>query len=344
MLKETEQMRDRKRIWVAPRTPWVATFSIVGHDPRNGDLGIAVQSKFLAVGAVVPWARAGVGAVATQSWANTTYGPAALDLLAAGQEPQQVIDTLVATDEGHTQRQVGVVDAQGRAATFTGSECFAWAGGRTGPHFAAQGNILVSQETVDAMAETFLEQQMTGAGELSDHLVAALAAGQAAGGDSRGMQSAALLVVRAAGGYAGFNDRYIDLRVDDHPYPIAELRRILDLHQLYFLPTDPATLLPLSGVTLDEVRLLLHEGGYLPLVPPDETYDPVTQEAFSAFVHRENLEDRLQEDARIDPVVLRYLRTHVEQIAGARSTQAEPPHLHIVRPSERPGSHAPEVE
>jgi uncharacterized Ntn-hydrolase superfamily protein len=338
-------MRDRKRIGAAPRTPLVATFSIVGHDPRNGDLGIAVQSKFLAVGAVVPWARAGIGAVATQAAANTTYGPAALDLLAQGQAPQQVIDTLVAADEGRNQRQVGVVDAQGRAATFTGSECFAWAGGRTGPHFAAQGNILISQETVDAMAETFLEQQMSGAGELSDHLLAALAAGQAAGGDSRGMQAAALLVVRAAGGYAGFNDRYVDLRVDDHPYPIAELRRILDLHQLYFLPTDPAGLLPLSGVTLDEVRLLLHEGGYLADVPPGASYDPLTQEAFSAFVHRENLEDRLQKDARIDPVVLRYLRSYVEQTAaGAQSSAPEPPHLHIVRPSERPGSHAPEVE
>jgi uncharacterized Ntn-hydrolase superfamily protein len=337
-------MRDRKRIWVAPRTPWVATFSIVGHDPRNGDLGVAVQSKFLAVGAVVPWARAGVGAVATQSWANTTYGPAALDLLAQGQEPQAVIDTLVAADEGRTQRQVGVVDAQGRAATFTGSVCFAWAVGRTGPHFTAQGNILVSEETVDAMAETFLEQQMTAEGELSDHLLAALAAGQAAGGDSRGMQSAALLVVRAAGGYAGYNDRYIDLRVDDHPYPIAELRRILDLHQLYFQPTDPTSLLPLSGATLDEVRRLLHEGGYLPTLPAAEIYDPATKEAFTAFVHRENLEDRLQADARIDPVVLRYLRTHIEQIAGARNTPVEPPHLHIVRPSERPGSHAPEVE
>jgi uncharacterized Ntn-hydrolase superfamily protein len=342
--KETEQMRDRKRIWVAPRTPWVATFSIVGHDPRNGDLGVAVQSKFLAVGAVVPWARAGVGAVATQAWANTSYGPAAFDRLAQGQEPQAVIDALVANDEGRAQRQVGIVDAQGRAATFTGSECFAWAGGRTGPHFAAQGNILVSQETVDAMAETFLEQQMGGEGELSDHLVAALAAGQAAGGDSRGMQSAALLVVRAAGGYAGYNDRYIDLRVDDHPYPIAELRRILDLHQLYFQPTDPAKLLPLSGATLDEVRRLLHDGGYLPTLPAGEAYDPATQEAFTAFANRENLEDRLQADARIDPVVLRYLHTHVEQMPRVESTPAEPPHLHIVRPSERPGSHAPEVE
>jgi uncharacterized Ntn-hydrolase superfamily protein len=313
--------------------PPVATFSIVGHDPRNGDLGIAVQSRFLAVGAVVPWARAGVGAVATQAWANTTYGPAGLDLLAAGRDAQAVIDTLVAGDEGRAKRQLGIVDAQGRSASYTGAECQAWAGGRCGPHFAAQGNILVGQDTVDAMVTTFLDLQTAGRGELSDHLVAALAAGQAAGGDSRGMQAAALLVVRAGGGYSGFNDRYIDLRVDDHASPITELRRLLDLHQLYFHDSDPATLLPITGDTLHELRALLRDAGFLPDAPATAEYDPAMAAAFTAFAERENLEDRLTGDARIDPVVLSYLRRYTHGRHYADSLQSGPTHLHLVRPS-----------
>ncbi|MGI8588737.1 MAG: DUF1028 domain-containing protein [Chloroflexia bacterium] len=308
----------------------VATFSIVGHDPTNGDLGIAVQSKFLAVGAVVPWARAGVGAVATQALANTGYGPSGLDALAAGKDPEQVITALTKADPDAAHRQVGIVDAHGRAATYTGASCNAWAGGRVGPHFAAQGNILVSEATVDALAETFLEQQASGVGELSDHLLAALAAGQAAGGDSRGMQSAAVLVVRAAGGYSGLNDRYLDLRVDDHPSPITELKRILDLHHLLFQKTDPARLLALEGATLAEVRGLLHEAGYLPEVPDAREYDPATAAALEAFAGRENLEDRMQPDARLDPVVLDYLRNMV--MPPATPARTEPTHLHIVRP------------
>jgi len=322
---------------VAPHTPLVATFSLVAHDPRNGDLGVVVQSKFLGVGAVVPWAQAGVGAIATQSWANTTYGPAGLTALAAGHNPQTVLEGLTAADEGRAKRQVGIVDAQGRAATYTGSECFAWAGGRSGPHFAAQGNILVSAATVDALVETLLTEQTSGQGELADHLVTALAAGQAAGGDSRGMQSAALLVVRAGGGYSAFNDRYIDLRVDDHATPISELRRILDLHQLYFQPPDPAALLPLTGKWLAEVRTLLHAAHYLPRVPSSPAFDAVTAAAFTAFAERENLEDRLRPDARLDPVLLRYLQTYVQD-QGATSPTAPAPseatHLHLVRPSE----------
>ena len=328
-------MTDLRRAAAAGLRP-VATFSIVAHDPRNDDLGIAVQSKFLAVGAVVPWARAGVGAVATQSWANTGYGPRGLDLLAGGEDPQQVIAALTAADPDHARRQVGIVDVRGRSASFTGEGCFPWAGGRTGPHFAAQGNILVSAATVDALAETFLEQQATGRGELSDHLLAALAAGQAAGGDTRGMQSAALLVVRAGGGYAGFNDRYIDLRVDDHPAPIAELRRVLDLHQIYFRPADPATLLPIEGPVLAEVRTLLHTSGYLPDVPDAPTYDAETASAFTAFAQRENLEDRLQPGARLDPVVLGYLRSYRQARPPTEPARAEPGHLHLVRPGERP--------
>jgi len=324
-------MQHRKPAPAAAGVPRVATFSIVGHDPRNGDLGIAVQSKFLGVGAVVPWARAGVGAIATQSWANTGYGPAGLDQLAAGADPEQIAAALVASDAGRGKRQFGIVDAQGRAATYTGDECFAWAGGRRGPHFAAQGNILVSAATVDAMVETFLDQQTGAPGELSDHLVAALQAGQAAGGDSRGMQSAALLVVRAGGGYSGFNDRYIDLRVDDHASPIHELRRLLDLHQLYFQHADPATLRPVTGATLAQVRRLLHDAGFLPEVPAGASFDPVTAAAFSAFAERENLEDRLVPDARIDPVVLRYLQRYTHGRHYTDSPPSGPTHLHLVR-------------
>jgi len=205
----------------------VATFSIVGFDPESGDLGIAVQSKFFAVGAVVPWARAGVGAVATQSFANTAFGPDGLALLASGKTADDTLAELVGGDPGRALRQLGIVDAQGRAATFTGESCLPWAGGRRGEHYAAQGNILAGPGVVDAMATTF---ESTG-GDLAGRLVAALAAGQAAGGDARGRQSAALLVVREGGGYGGYNDRYVDLRVDDHVAPIRELRRLFHMRQ-----------------------------------------------------------------------------------------------------------------
>ncbi len=203
----------------------VATFSIVGADPVTGEVGVAVQSKFFAVGAVVPWAKAGVGAVATQSFANTTYGPRGLAMLAEGASVEDVVAELTGADPGRAQRQLGVVDAAGRAASFTGEECQPWAGHVVGENFTAQGNILVSEETVRAMATAFEETD----GMLGEKLMRALEAGQAAGGDSRGQQSAAILVVKKGAGYAGFNDRYCDLRVDDHAAPIAELRRIFDL-------------------------------------------------------------------------------------------------------------------
>ena len=213
--------------------PLVATFSIVAVDPRTGEIGVAVQSRFLAVGAVVPWAKAGVGAVATQALGNTTYGPAGLRLLAAGISPEHAIERLTLPDEDRDVRQVGMVSADGRAATFTGPECRAWAGGRIGKNYAVQGNILAGEGVVTAMAESFEKSAESGK-ELSQRLLDALAAGQAAGGDKRGMQSAALLVVREGWGYAGLNDRYRDLRVDDHPEPIAELQRIYDLHRRIF--------------------------------------------------------------------------------------------------------------
>ena len=205
----------------------VATFSIVGYDAETGDLGIAVQSKFFAVGSVVPWAEAGVGAIATQSWANTTYGPKGLKLLKSGLSAKQTLERLTADDPGRATRQVGIVDAKGNVANYTGDECNEWAGAVSGKHYTAQGNILAGEDVVKAMGKAFEETE----GELADKLMAALFAGQEKGGDTRGQQSAALLVVREQGGYGGFNDRYIDLRVDDAEKPIEELQRLLEIHK-----------------------------------------------------------------------------------------------------------------
>ena len=205
----------------------VATFSIVGYDAETGELGIAVQSKFFAVGSVVPWAEAGVGAIATQSWANTTYGPNGLKLLKSGLSAKQTLERLIADDPGRATRQVGIVDAKGNVANYTGDECNAWAGAVSGKHYTAQGNILAGEDVVKAMGKAFEETE----GELADKLMAALFAGQEKGGDTRGQQSAALLVVREQSGYGGFNDRYIDLRVDDAEKPIEELQRLLEIHK-----------------------------------------------------------------------------------------------------------------
>ena len=205
----------------------VATFSIVGYDAETGALGIAVQSKFFAVGSVVPWAEAGVGAIATQSWANTTFGPNGLKLLKSGLSAEQTLERLIADDPGHATRQVGIVDAKGNVAHYTGDECNAWAGAVSGKHYTAQGNILAGEAVVKAMGKAFEATD----GELADKLMAALFAGQEAGGDTRGQQSAALLVVQEGNGYGGFNDRYIDLRVDDAEKPIEELQRLLEIHK-----------------------------------------------------------------------------------------------------------------
>ena len=207
--------------------PPVATFSIVGYDAEIGALGIAVQSKFFAVGSVVPWAEAGVGAIATQSYANTSYGPKGLKLLKSGLSAEQALERLIADDPGHATRQVGIVDTKGNIANYTGEECNEWAGAVSGKNYTAQGNILASEEVVRAMGKAFEETE----GELADKLMAALFAGQEAGGDTRGQQSAALLVVQANSGYGGFNDRYIDLRVDDAEKPIEELQRLLEIHK-----------------------------------------------------------------------------------------------------------------
>ena len=217
-----------------PTAKPVATFSIVGFDPRTGDLGVAVQSKFFAVGSVVPWAKAGVGAIATQSYANVSYGPDGLELLADGKSARETVSTLTSADRNKQRRQLGIVDAKGNSASFTGSDCHDWAGHIEKPNFCAQGNILTGKEVVDTMASSFEQSQKQAKGGLCDWLADALMAGQDAGGDSRGRQSAALLVVRKKGGYGGGNERFIDLRVDDHKTPIAELRRLLQLHKKLF--------------------------------------------------------------------------------------------------------------
>jgi uncharacterized Ntn-hydrolase superfamily protein len=224
--------------WLATGTasdePVVATFSAVAFDPKTGDVGVAVESKFFSVGPVVPWVESGVGAIATQAAANTTYGPRGLELLRMGLKPEQVGKLLTDADERRDNRQLGIVDVNGNHFTFTGPRCQPWAGGRSGKDaegrpYAVQGNILAGEEVVVAMERAFLATP----GELADKLVAALAAGQAAGGDSRGQQSAALVVKRPRGGYAGLDDRYIDLRVEDHPEPIQELARLLGIKNAF---------------------------------------------------------------------------------------------------------------
>jgi uncharacterized Ntn-hydrolase superfamily protein len=275
--------------------PVVATYSIAACDLDAGQWGVATQSKFLAVGSVVPWAEPGAGAVATQAYANPRYGPDGLSLLREGATAEETVHALTAADDGRAHRQVGVVDAHGGSASFTGEECFEWAGGLTGPGFAAQGNILVGAETVAAIATTFTA---TAGRPLADRLIECLAAAQAAGGDRRGQQSAALLVVERDGGYASMSDVLVDLRVDDHEQPVPELARLYGLHDLLFgkTPRD-------DWVAVDaELRAELAERlGHL-------GYDGDLNRALDAWAGTENLEERVDGVERVDPVVLRELR------------------------------------
>jgi len=267
----------------------ISTYSLAACDLDAGEWGVAVQSKFLAVGSVVPWAEPEVGAVATQAYANPRYGPDGLALLRQGLSAEEVVKCLTEADDGRDERQVGVVDAAGRGATFTGSGCHDWAGGRAGTGYAAQGNILVSGATVDALAETF----EAATGSLADRLLESLAAAQAAGGDSRGQQSAALLVVRRDGGYAGLSDILVDLRVDDHETPIAELRRLHDLHGRLFGKTPRDRWLPVDDELRAEIDKRLTDLGY---------------ERLEDWAGAANLEERVDGDNEIDPVVLSELR------------------------------------
>jgi uncharacterized Ntn-hydrolase superfamily protein len=286
----------------------VATFSIAAADPETEELGIAVQSKFIAVGSVVPWAKAGVGAVATQSWANTSLGPKGIALLEEGRSPREALEMILAEDDGKEFRQVGMVDAQGNAASFTGKECFDWAGGVTGKNYACQGNILVNEETVTRMAEVF--EQSTG--ELASRLLEALDAAQEAGGDSRGKQSAALLVVKPEGGYGGYNDRYIDLRVDDHPDPIKELIRLHGLYMLYFSKTKPENILKIEGERAEKIVLALNRLAYFQGEYPGE-WTAALQEALKRYYLTENFDDRIADDGYIDGEVLDFMMSQVEK-------------------------------
>jgi uncharacterized Ntn-hydrolase superfamily protein len=268
----------------------IATYSICACDLAAGQWGVATQSKFLAVGSVVPWATPHVGAIATQSYANPRYGPEGLDLLREGFSAEEVVERLTAADGQRALRQLGIVDGEGRAATFTGEECHAWAGGRTGSGYAAQGNILVSGDTVDALAETF---EATGGRPLAERLVDCLDAAEAAGGDRRGRQSAALLVVERDGGYASLSDTLVDLRVDDHPDPLVELRRIYRLHDLLFGSTPRQDWIPVDDALRAELAERLARAGHPTL---------------AAWAGVENLEERVEGDDAIDPVVLERLR------------------------------------
>jgi uncharacterized Ntn-hydrolase superfamily protein len=297
------------------------TYSIVAYDSATGDLGVAVQSKFPNVGGIVPWAKAGVGAVATQSLGNTDYGEKGLQLMALGAGASNAMQIVMHTDPRPEQRQVGMVDAHGRAASWTGDSCFDWAGGRTagpsgeiiaagkgqmivGRTFAAQANIMVSDQTVKNMADAFTRAT----GSLADRLLAALVAGQTGGGDRRGMESAALLVVRANAGYLGNNDRYIDIRVYDDTNPIRELQRLYRLHQLYFFQSRPEDLLPITAEVVRQLEpILLAEPKGQPEKWLDHAQGTANQkflDALANFMYWENYDVRVRMDGKIDRVVL----------------------------------------
>lgn len=284
------------------------TFSIVARDDTGASFGVAVASKYLAVGNVVPWGAAGVGAIATQALANAAYGPAGLAMLRSGFPAPDVVKALVAGDEQQGHRQLGIVDASGLSATHTGSECFPWCGGVAGDGFAAQGNILAGPEVVEAMVEAW----RSGSGQgFAYRLLAALAAGDAAGGDRRGRQSAALLVIAAETPYGPAYDRLVDLRVDDHPEPVGELARLASLHELYFGKADPAELLPLRDELATEVAAALGRLGY------GDGGTAGLADAFQAWSGTENFEHR-HVPGSIDPTVLEVLRRQAGGGPGPR--------------------------
>ena len=279
------------------------TFSIVAFDPANGDLGVAVQSKFPNVGVSIPFAKAGVGAVATQCYCNTSYGPRGLALLENGASPEQAVAILTGNDAQRDYRQLGIIDAQGRAASFTGANCFDWAGSLQGTCCAAQGNTLAGPRVVEAMVRTF----ETTPGSLAVRLMAALQAGQAAGGDRRGQQSAALKVVRAGGGYGGFDDRYVDISVYDHPTPIVELERLYAIHRLTYFRSDPDQLVEIDTAIANELQQILHARGFYKGVASG-ICDEELLRALRDFMGWENYDERIRDDDRIDLEVLDDIR------------------------------------
>lgn len=279
----------------------VATFSIAAFDLSADEWGIAVASKFLAVGSVVPWARAKVGAIATQAWANISFGPDGLRLLEAGMSAKETVDQLIAQDEGRDHRQLGVVDKDGRSASYTGSECLDWAGGLTGEGFAIQGNILTGPDVVEAIRERFLSTE----GSLTDRLLQGLLSGDRAGGDSRGRQSAAILVVREGGSYGGYTDKALDLRVDDHEDPVPELQRLYSIHRLLFEKASENELVDIDGKVGKEIAGLLQTLGFLE--SSRDSFDDQVSEALKSFMGVENLEERWVEGHKIDKRVFEEL-------------------------------------
>ncbi len=280
-----------------------STFSIVARDPNNGDLGIIVQSKFPAVGAIVPWAKANVGAIATQAWANASYGPNGLDLLESGNSASETMRILLDGDDGREHRQIGIVDANGQAVAHTGTECMDWAGHVVGDGFTCHGNILAGEAVVADIADAYENTE----GDLIDKLLAGLIAGQAAGGDRRGMQSAAVLVVREKGGYEGGNDRYIDVRVDEHPSPIEELVRIFNIYDMTLLSReDPNLLVTIEGDLLGIMQKALITLGYLEKVS-ENVFNGKTKSALSEWINTNNFENKARDDGTIWPSVLEHL-------------------------------------
>lgn len=302
--------------------PFASTFSIVGIDPENGDVGVAVQSKFPNVRPIVPWAAAGVGALATQSFVNVSYGTKGLALLRNGASAEEALRILIANDTGREVRQVGIVDMKGNAASWTGKECFEWAGGITGSNsggkgvvvtgkgFAAQGNTLVGKETVEALAKTFMETK----GSLGDKLVAAIVAGGRAGGDRRGEESAALLVKRKGAGYDGTTDDLIDISIYDHAHPLRELERLYSLHKLYYFRSDPKNLIKVDAGICKELQAIMSNKAYKGFLFYDGVvngvFDPKTKKALQDFMGWENYDVRVRDDDQIDREVLDDIRTN----------------------------------
>lgn len=279
------------------------TYSIVACDPETGDLGVAVQSKFPNAGVSIPFARAGVGAIASQAYLNPGFGHRGLALLEQGASPGQALDILVSGDPDRESRQVGIVDARGRTAAYTGAECFQWRGEVQGEGFTAQGNVLAGPEVLAAMGETFAGS----AGPLAERLLAALAAGQEAGGELRGQQSAGLLVVRAGGGYGGHDDRLVEIPVYDHATPIDELARLYAIHRLTYFRSRPEDLIPVEGDLARELQDLLRERGFY-AGAMDGVCGPVMRRALHDFMGWENYDERIRDDGLIDREVLADIR------------------------------------
>ena len=302
-----------------PNLSVLSTFSIVARDPINGDLGVIVQSKFPAVGSIVPWAKANIGAIATQAWANVGYGSNGLELLETGKTASETMKILLDGDDGREHRQIGIVDSMGHAVAHTGNECMEWAGQVVGDGFTCQGNILAGEAVVVDMAEAFENTE----GDLIDKLFAGLVAGQAAGGDRRGMQSASILIVREKGGYEGGNDRYVDVRVDEHSRPIEELIRVFKIYDMTLLSREnPSLLLKIEGDLLAIIQEALVTLGYLE-GDYENIFDRKTQSALSEWINTNNFENKAREDGTIWPSVIEFLLEDADLMAEWLKRQQE---------------------